>query len=140
MSDATITFFVAGTPQPGGSKKGFPVKRAGGRMGVAIVDANPKAKAWKTAVRQAAKDPCRGKMKVDGPVVLNLTFYLARPKTVKREHHAVRPDVTKLTRLVEDALTGFAYTDDAQIVSASQTKHYATPPQPTGVLIEIRRL
>jgi len=42
--------FVAGKPEPAGSKKGFPMKRKTGKIGVVVLDANPKAKDWKKIV------------------------------------------------------------------------------------------
>jgi Holliday junction resolvase RusA-like endonuclease len=45
----------------------------------------------------------------------------------------VKPDVLKLARAVEDALTGILYRDDAQIVTEVLRKRYGDPPR-----VEIR--
>jgi len=128
-------FFVAGLPQPGGSKKGFPVRRKTGKMGVAIVDANPKVKAWQAVVKAAARKVVA--RRDAGPVQLILDFHLPRGKTVTRDQHTVKPDALKLARAVEDALTGIAYTDDAQVVCGSQSKQYAVTESEVGVWITV---
>lgn len=40
------------------------------------------------------------------------------------------PDVLKLARGVEDALTGIVWRDDAQIVNESLSKVVVAPPRP----------
>lgn len=121
-----------------------------------IVDASGKrGKAWRenvaaTAVAQYRKPP------MTGALIITAAFYLPRPdshyvKSHTREgkrlaireirdkaprHHTIRPDATKLWRSTEDALTGIAWEDDAQIVRQSVEKRYGEEP---GVYIEIRR-
>jgi len=65
---------------------------------------------------------------LEGPVCISLTFYLPRPKSAPRRvvHPATRPDLSKLVRSVEDALTGIVYRDDAQIMSLTAIKAFAT--------------
>jgi len=62
-----------------------------------------------------------------GAVILTLAFYLNKPKTAKRKHHTVRPDVTNLTKNIEDAMTGSMYKDDSQIIYVNTGKFYAEP-------------
>lgn len=63
------------------------------------------------------------------PVVATFKFYFAKPESVskKRGAHVVRPDVSKLIRATEDALTGIVYLDDAQIVEEHAYKFYGMP-------------
>lgn len=64
------------------------------------------------------------------PVEVSFDFCFQRPPSVpkKREHHVVRPDLSKLVRAAEDSLTGIIYMDDSQIVSYGRTrKHYGSP-------------
>ena len=140
-----IRFTVFGTPQPAGSKRGFPIRRGGKGMGVSIVDANPKSRDWKTTVSQVAAEHCRGEL-LDGAVVAEFVFWLVRPKGHygKRgllpsapEFPTVKPDVLKLARAVEDALTGVAWRDDALIVDEHLAKRYG---EPAGVDIVIRQI
>jgi len=144
-----ITFHVSGKPQPAGSKRAFVIKKGGAYTGRAIVtDANPNAKDWKIDVQHAARDAFKDDV-LDCPIRLVLHFTVARPK-----HHygsgknasvlklgapaypTGKPDVLKLARGVEDALTGLAWVDDAQIVIEHLTKRYGTP----GVEVEIHEV
>lgn len=71
---------------------------------------------------------------IDGPVSMQLTFRLTAPKSVRREHPTVRPDLDKLVRAVLDALTGLAYKDDSQVVSIQASKTYWVDPGLRGVV------
>lgn len=74
---------------------------------------------------------------MSGAVEMRLTFYLPRPKTVKRRYPTVKPDIDKLARAVQDALNGIVYRDDAQVVSLSVHKRYCGA-QPSGVVVFAR--
>ena len=75
------------------------------------------------AIQQVADRPLFPK---HVPVVLEVAFYFRKPESVakKRTRHVVKPDLSKLLRAVEDALTGIVYHDDAQIVEAHIGKYY----------------
>lgn len=60
---------------------------------------------------------------IKGPVELRVTFQFKRPKTVKRLHPSVRPDIDNYGKAVMDALKGF-WIDDAQVVSLNLRKVY----------------
>jgi Holliday junction resolvase RusA-like endonuclease len=126
----TLRFTVYGTPQPTGSKKSF----GSGH----VVDANPKSRPWKNQVAQVAGETMAGRSILDGPLFVSFKFYRARPKdhrgknglTAKGKrtpYPHTRPDVLKLARGVEDALTGVIWTDDALIVDEVLMKQWGTP-------------
>ena len=130
-----IVFTVYGKPEPAGSKRGFAFKRKTGGMGVAISDANPKSRDWKNSITHRAREEYHGEL-LDGPLSLSLVFHLPRPKGHfgKRglrdsapRHITTKPDVLKLARAVEDALTGVVWRDDSQIVIETLAKHYGEP-------------
>jgi Holliday junction resolvase RusA-like endonuclease len=131
--------WVHGTPQPAGSKRHV----GGGR----IIDSNPKAGRWKDVVAQAAGEARAGAPLMRGPIEVRFTFFRARPKahfTTRGELRGsapewptTKPDVLKLARGVEDALTGVVYADDALIVRELLEKHYG---ETECVHIEIREL
>ena len=81
---------------------------------------------WRTLIGFSAKQA--GCTPVDGPIIISMRFRLKRPKTVKRERPTVPPDLDKLVRGVNDALTGIAFIDDSQIVSITTTKEYSDIP------------
>ena len=138
-----ISFTVLGLAAPAGSKTayapkhrdGSPVLRPNGSVMVTVADANKKAALWKREVAEAARQAYDGEL-LDYPLSLSLTFYRPRPKS----HFGARgvrpsatlwpttkPDVLKLARAVEDALTGIIWRDDAQIVHEVLVKHWGEP-------------
>lgn len=163
MTDWPICITVAGKAAPAGSKTSFIPKSnelllrlaatttpaqakavlAGLRAN--IVDANPNAAGWKDIVAWSAVDQYKGDA-LTCAVDVEMIFVMARPKA----HYGtgrnadllkdnaplqptVAPDVLKLARGVEDALTGIVYRDDAQIVNESLQKRYGNHPR-----VEIR--
>lgn len=145
-----LSFEVLGIAQTQGSKRAFPFKRRNGSLGVAVSDDNPKGKAWKSQVADAAADALRlsNQELTTAPIVLDLVFSMQRPKshfgsgrnseTLKDNaprFPAVKPDVLKLARAVEDALTGIVWRDDAQVVTLNTAKVYGRSP---GVFVQIR--
>jgi len=72
------------------------------------------------------------------PVVATFKFYFAKPESVskKRTQHVVRPDLSKLIRATEDALTGIIYQDDSQIVKYVDTEKFYGLPERVEIKIE----
>jgi Holliday junction resolvase RusA-like endonuclease len=131
-----IKFVAYCTPQPQGSMKGFVLPGKNGAKGRAILtSANPKLKPYRGEITREAMsalseagitEPMAAK---HVPVSLIIDFYLARPASIprKRTELVVKPDLSKLIRSTEDAMTGILYADDAQIVELSVRKHYGSP-------------
>ena len=67
----------------------------------------------------------------DTPIQVDLIFTFERPKTVKREHHTVKPDADKLIRYTLDAVTQSfkIWTDDSQVNRGSWLKQYGSTDQ-----------
>lgn len=139
-----ITFKVHGVAQPAGSKKAFvptnkhtgqPFRRKGGGIVVNVTDDNSKSKGWKQEVAWAARQAYDGPL-LAGPIRMTIAFYRVRPKghfTPKGAQSKKgqetpfpisKPDLLKLTRGVEDALTKVIWADDAQVVDHRLTKHW----------------
>lgn len=135
-----IEFTVYGKAEPAGSKRAFVIPGKNGAKGRAIVtDANAKSRPWKSCVSDAAMAAYRGPL-LTGPLSVAITFYQVRPKshygsgensnTVKcssPNYPTNKPDVLKLARGVEDALTGIIYRDDSQICEEKIFKGYSSP-------------
>lgn len=132
-----ITFRAYGEPRPKGSKRGFVVNTGRGPRAV-VADDNKKSKPWQQEIAQLALAET-GEDLIDGPVHVALRFYLTKPKSVKRAHPSVKPDVDKLSRVVLDALAGTVFRDDALVVSLAATKQYATNAEPPGVRVIVSR-
>src|SRR6056297_862892 len=141
-----MTFFIPGTPRPGGSKSAFPMKSGK----IAMVDASGKAgKEWRKTAALIGQQAMADKDPYKQPLKVSFWFYMPRPKkhfrinakgTFLRDNaprmHAIRPDTTKLIRSVEDALTGIVWEDDALIVQQHASKQYAAEDQ-VGCRVEV---
>jgi Holliday junction resolvase RusA-like endonuclease len=140
----SLTFFVPGKPQPAGSKRAFHNKHTGRSM---VVDANANSKPWQAAVAAAGHEAMNGGSLFTGGLHVELCFETVRPKghygsgrnaevlkVSAPVHPTGRPDVLKLGRGVEDALTGVVWRDDAQIVYEVLRKRYA---EVAGVYVSV---
>jgi Holliday junction resolvase RusA-like endonuclease len=132
-----LAFFVPGKPATAGSKRSFVAKT--GR--VVTKDDCAGGPAWRAIVRATAREafvrefPKLSGTLLDAPLSVFMAFTFPRPrghsgtgrnagrlKSGAPEHHTQRPDVVKLARAVEDALTGVVWRDDALIHSESIKK------------------
>lgn len=132
MTDWPIHIVVYGKAAPQGSKKAVPTKQ-----GWRVVDDNEKkGKPWKANVAAAAMDQYGGPL-LTVALDVEMIFVVARRKgdygtgrnaEVLKDNAplqpTVMPDVLKLARGVEDALTGVVWRDDALIVNESLQKRY----------------
>lgn len=139
-----ISFFAPGIPIGGGSKKGFMV--AGH---INIVDASgEKGRNWRATVAIMGRKECPSPLA--GPLKVQMIFHLPRPKAHSRGGdptkglklnapfwHDKKPDVIKLARSTEDALTGICWSDDSQIAVEMLEKRYSDTP---GAEIRIEML
>lgn len=117
-----ITFTVPGVPQVQGNHR---ISRAG-----YTYDANPRLAAWRRTVALIAQQAMNRQRQnpITGPVHLDLEFVMPRTKTMRKDPPppmTQRPDTTKLTRAIEDALTGITYNDDSQITHHTLHKRRA---------------
>jgi Holliday junction resolvase RusA-like endonuclease len=139
-----VHLFVPGIARTAGSKRAFPIYR--GKKGeertftghVAIVDdAGAKGKQWRHDVQWMCRAKYSGPPE-QGAIRLSLRFVSVRPKCHHRASGAVKddaplrpttkPDLLKLARSIEDALTGILWVDDAQIVTEHLEKEYGSTP------------
>ena len=127
-----VSFTVHGTAAPAGSKT---VGRTSSGA-TFLRDASRRSYPWRRDVAQAAGVAMRARPLLEGPLVLEVRFVVVRPRghfgarglrPSAPAHPIVRPDVTKLLRAVEDALTGVVWRDDAQVVEQHAAKVYGEP-------------
>jgi len=133
-----IQFFVPGIPRTAGSKRSFIPK---GWTRAIITDASGKAgKDWRGDVKRFALEAYQGQP-IIGPLCLTLRFHMQRPKGHfrggKNAHvlrddapvfHISKPDVLKMARAIEDALTGILWVDDSQVAVEQLEKVYSAKP------------
>ena len=111
---------VYGIPAPQGSKRPIRNQHTGK---IATVEQSPNLAPWRQDVKheaQAVLTEAGRPAPFTGAVVARMIFTLARPVSVKRNKRpwpSVTPDLSKLVRAVEDALTAAGvWKDDALVV------------------------
>ncbi len=123
-----ITLDVTGEPVPQGSLRAF---ARNGRV-MTIAGNAGRLERWRGDVRTAARQAMGNRLPLTGPVALTVVFRFARPQshlTSKGEVRSGAPgypraDLDKLQRAILDALTGFVYGDDSQVVAIAAVKEY----------------
>jgi len=82
--------------------------------------------------------------KLEGALHVDLTFFIKRPKTVRRKYPTVKPDIDNFEKAIYDALNEILWHDDCQIVSHNVAKKYSTTPEGDfvgeGIHIKIEKL
>lgn len=139
-----IHVHVAVTPVPQGSIRSFR-HRTTGKV-VSMSDNRPALHAYREAIGMAFKAAVGTPFPTfpTGAVEIEFVFRLPRPKShfnskgVRKASTpsfvTVKPDVDKLIRATLDALTGIAFTDDAQVTIVRAAKLYSETPS-TCILI-----
>lgn len=127
LTAAGLTIIVYGQPAPQGSKK---------HLGRGILVESSKAlKPWREAVKWAAlealprePDTDATLPPLDGPLTARMTFTLRKPASAPKRRRTWpdrTPDLSKLVRATEDALTDAgAWADDARVVELHAAKRY----------------
>ncbi len=99
--------------------------------------------AFKATVRLATQQA--GIKVIDGPVALEVDFYLPRPARLMRKKdpwgaipHTAKPDKDNLMKALQDALSGLAWRDDGQIQALIARKWYTEKDGQPRVEIVIR--
>lgn len=126
---------VYGLPAPQGSKKFLGLAKSGrGILG----ESSKKVKPWREAVKSAARDAMENFEHpnssfepvgpIDAPVRVSMTFTMPKPASApkRRRTWPMRtPDLSKLVRSTEDALTDAGiWRDDARVIEATTAKVY----------------
>ena len=141
-----IIFHVEGNPRPQPRPRAFKTAR-----GLVRMYDSASAEAWKGQIALAARLE-RPAAPLEGPISLNLSFRLSRPRghfgTGKNQDYlkqsapiwpVSKPDLDNLVKAVMDCLTTLGFwRDDDQVVQISAVKEYANELRP-GVTITILR-
>ena len=125
-----IEFEVPGKPRPQGSKRHV----GNGRM----IESSKYVAAWRELVAcmadEAMKDSNLTCVPNGFPLTLNVSLFFARPachyKKGELRDDAPQfftkvPDLSKVMRSIEDAMTGIVYADDRQLVKEVVTKDWS---------------
>ena len=141
-----MTITVYGIPAPQGSKRFVGHAKSG--RGI-MIESSAKCKPWREVVKWAAvefmKNTRLAEEPLTGPLVVRMTFTIPKPKSASKKWRTwpdCRPDLSKLVRSTEDALTDAGvWKDDGQVVECTAVKTYPSEwkgalPSP-GAVIEI---
>lgn len=122
MPELRIT--IPGQPQPQGSKNGY---LRGGR--IVLVESAKGLKGWRKQVAFEAARAATGWRipDKDTPIRLSVTFFLTKPKSIKRIFPTVKPDLDKLLRGLCDGISDSrcVWVDDNQVTLIVASKVYA---------------
>jgi crossover junction endodeoxyribonuclease RusA len=139
-----VSVWVAGTPAPQGSKRGYARQGAGGKLHVSMVESSDRVKPWREDVRQACLEvqPKGWEWLGGESLVVKIVFVMPRRKadrpTKPTAPHTQKPDLDKLERAVLDAIgSAGVWGDDSQVVALHGYKRRAEPGEPTGAMIHI---
>jgi len=146
MSERLFGMDVFGEPAPQGSKRAFHHAKTGK---IIMAESSAKVKPWRSMVASEASRIVGGRsdsFPVVGPLAMIVTYRLKRPKAHYKKNGELRPDapvyvskkpdLSKLQRSTEDALTGIVYVDDSQLVLMTIAKVYGEP----GASISISKI
>lgn len=131
-ADWTLDLFIPGVPRPQGSKTSL----GRGRM----IESSKYVKNWRERVAYFALQHHPAPIDRLVPVRLLADFIMPRPTATpkRRTPPAIRqPDLDKCIRAIGDALTGIAWTDDAQVIEIRATKRLAELDEGPGVRIRV---
>lgn len=147
-----LTFIVKGDPKPQGSKNAMIRKNSQGKQYVALRESAGKALYnWRDTIKSVAQRANHGNETITGPVMVQLQFFMERPKSHYVANDRLRPlkknapvycasvpDTDKLTRAVLDSLT-FAgvYADDSRVCVLSAHKMYVRESQTPHTVISV---
>jgi len=139
-----IQITVYGWPAPQGSKKFVGIHGGKGIM----IESSKAVKPWRDAVMNAALDRrlAMDSGPLDGPLSVEMVFTLRKPASApkkRRSYPDKKPDLSKLVRSTEDALTNaHIWEDDARVVSCLSRKVFPGEDpdalQVPGAVIRIR--
>jgi crossover junction endodeoxyribonuclease RusA len=111
-----LSFMALGAPVPQGSKNPYRLKTGQ----IVLVEAAKGHKTWRATVKTACELAGLGVQQppLDGYLRLKVTFFMQKPPTTRFDRFpAGKPDLSKLVRSVEDAITdGRGWADDARVV------------------------
>lgn len=101
--------------------KGRPrFSRAGGFVRTHTPEATVGAEAEIRFLLSQAQAP-----KLEGPIYMVVKAVFAKPKSAKKRlHPVVKPDLSNVLKLIEDAANGILFNDDSQICITSAVKAY----------------
>lgn len=104
-----------------------PVAKGRPRFGKGFTYTPAKTRQAENALKSILRGSMLGRPPSREALALEVCFYLMRPKSVKRVHPSVRPDLDNYIKALMDAGNGIVWEDDCQIVDIRAVKRYGSP-------------
>lgn len=138
----TIHFRVFGNPIPQPRQRHTMKIAADGRfVQWNYTPSKHPVKPWKLSVQLVARAECAAPL--EGPLVLDVTFLLPRPKAMRWKRKAMsrewwphKPDTDNLVKALKDAVKGILWIDDSQVVMVVARKLLAGQEEP-GAIVQV---
>jgi len=115
-----LTMIIYGSPAPQGSKKFVGTTKTGRGL---MVESSKKVRPWRMdvkAVAEATRAHHVAQMPLDGPLIVSMVFTVPKPASAPKRRQTWpdrKPDLSKLARSTEDAITDAGlWADDARII------------------------
>lgn len=126
-----FTFTLLGEPKPKARPRTV-------RQGRFVHTYNPKTSAYTSYLTQIAQ--IAPLVPYSCPLVVHMTFYLIKPKTVKRSYPSVGGDLDNYVKEVSDLCNKRIWVDDSQICRLVLTKLYADKPENARCVISVNEM
>ena len=138
MDEPVIRLYIRGEPIPQPRPR---VVTIGGRARAISAPSKHPVNDWKKRIMVALATQFDGDI-LDGPVRLDVTFLMPRPKRLMRRKdpegevwHTTRPDADNLVKALKDACSGVIYKDDSQVCELIvRKKHHAKGGHPAAMV------
>lgn len=144
-----LRFTVYGKPAQVGSKRAFVVGKQSGNPRAVLSDTNSeRQQQWYNAVAQQAAREMERVPLFTAPVRLTIRFYFRRPalhfgtgkkagqlKSSAPAFHTQTPDLDKLVRNTQDALTAVVWQDDKQVCELEVYRRWAPDGKERAVIL-----
>jgi Holliday junction resolvase RusA-like endonuclease len=108
---------------------GEPVPLARGRLNSAQRRIYDSQKSLKFLLSVSLRSQHEDRPFFDGPLHLDVTFYMAQPKRSCKQYHHTRPDIDNLIKMLCDISSSILYHDDCLIAKITATKRYDPTPR-----------
>jgi Holliday junction resolvase RusA-like endonuclease len=79
---------------------------------------------YEEIVRITAMEAMGRRKKIEGPLTVDLTFFLKKPASSKNFYPVVKPDIDNLVKSILDGFKGVIFEDDKQIIVVTARKFY----------------
>ena len=97
---------------------------------------NKKTVSFQNKIKAIALSKYKGPL-IEGPFKARITFFIEKPKSVKRHYPSVKPDLDNLSKSFMDALQEIIFKNDSLAIDLRLSKRYAEKGK---IILEIEEI